>query len=55
MKMEKSYRSIRKGAVEAIQDYVEYQGRNISRHNFMQLVEPISIKGGTPLLVARRE
>lgn len=46
----KIYRSIRKGAVEAVKDYVEYRGGNFPAQ-LSPLVEPISLMGGTPLLV----
>lgn len=47
----KVIRSIRKGAVEAIQAYVEQEGGTFPKQIYMA-VEPISNKGGTPLLVA---
>lgn len=47
----KVVRSIRKGAVEAIKSYVEQKGGDFPRQIFAA-VEPISNKGGTPLLVA---
>lgn len=47
----KVVRSIRKGSVEAIQDYVEQQGGTFPLQLYAA-VEPISSKGGTPLLVA---
>ena len=47
----KVIRSIRKGAVEAIRFYVEEKGGAFSPE-INAIVEPISHKGGTPLLVA---
>jgi potassium-transporting ATPase ATP-binding subunit len=47
----KVIRSIRKGAVEAIQAYVEQQG-GVFPKEIYAIVKPISSKGGTPLLVA---
>lgn len=44
-------RSIRKGAVEAVKAYVEQNGGTIPKQ-LNEIVEPISNKGGTPLLVA---
>jgi K+-transporting ATPase ATPase B chain len=44
-------RSIRKGAVEAIHAYVEQQG-GVFPKQLYAVIEPISTKGGTPLLVA---
>lgn len=44
-------RSIRKGAVEAIQAYVEQQGGTFPKQLYA-VIEPIATKGGTPLLVA---
>ncbi len=47
----KVVRSIRKGAVEAIHSYVEQHGGSFPKQLYAT-VEPISTKGGTPLLVA---
>lgn len=47
----KATRSIRKGAVEAIREHVEQQG-GVFPIQLYTVVEPISLKGGTPLLVA---
>lgn len=47
----KPIRSIRKGAVEAIKSYVEQKGGELPKVLY-DLIEPISNKGGTPLLVA---
>jgi K+-transporting ATPase ATPase B chain len=47
----KAVRSIRKGAVEAIRTYVEQHGGTFPKQVYAA-VEPISNKGGTPLLVA---
>jgi potassium-transporting ATPase ATP-binding subunit len=44
-------RSIRKGAVEAIQTYIEQHGGEFPKEIYV-LIEPIYSKGGTPLLVA---
>ncbi len=44
-------RSIRKGAVDAIQTYIEQRGGTFP-HQLYAIVEQISNKGGTPLLVA---
>ncbi len=44
-------RSIRKGSVEAIQAYIEQLGGSFPKQIYAT-VEPISNKGGTPLLVA---
>ena len=44
-------RSIRKGAVEAIQAYIEEHGGTFPKQLYAA-IEPISNKGGTPLLVA---
>lgn len=47
----KTVRSIRKGAVEAIKEYVEQRGGAFPQ-DLYAVIEPISNKGGTPLLVA---
>lgn len=47
----KVIRSIRKGAIEAIQKYVEQHGGNFPKQIYTA-IEAISHKGGTPLLVA---
>ena len=47
----KVVRSIRKGAIEAVQAYVEQNGGTFPKQLYAS-IEPISSKGGTPLLVA---
>lgn len=47
----KTVRAIRKGAVEAIQTYIEQQGGTFPKQLYAA-IELISNKGGTPLLVA---
>ena len=47
----KVVRSIRKGAVEAMQAYIEQHG-GIFDKELLAIIEPIANKGGTPLLVS---
>jgi potassium-transporting ATPase ATP-binding subunit len=47
----KMIRSIRKGAAEAVQAYIEEHGGTFPQQLYAA-IEPISTKGGTPLLVA---